>query len=128
MTEDERAIRALVETWMKASKAGDLSTVLSLIADDAVFLVPGQKPFGKEAFKSALAGMSTLQIDGKSEIEEIRVLGDWAYLRNHIEIAITPRQGGKPMRRSGDTLTILRKGSDGRWLLARDANLVAAEP
>ena len=51
------------------------------------------------------------------------MLGDWAYLRNFIEITITPA-GGTPVRRSGFTLTILRKEPDGRWLLARDANLV----
>jgi len=28
------------------------------------------------------------------------------------------------MRRAGYTLTILRKGPDGRWRLARDANLL----
>jgi ketosteroid isomerase-like protein len=27
MSDDERAIRRLVETWMKASQAGDLETV-----------------------------------------------------------------------------------------------------
>jgi uncharacterized protein (TIGR02246 family) len=128
MTEDERAIRALVETWMEASKAGDLGTLLSLIADDALFLVPGQKPFGKEAFKAASAGMKDFRLEGRSDIEEIQVLGDWAYLRNHIEIAVTPAEGGKPMRRRGYTLTILRKEPDGRWVLARDANLVMAEP
>jgi ketosteroid isomerase-like protein len=29
------------------------------------------------------------------------------------------------VRRSGYTLTILRKGEDGRWRLFRDANLVS---
>ncbi|TJW27221.1 MAG: DUF4440 domain-containing protein, partial [Mesorhizobium sp.] len=31
MTDDERAIRKLVETWMDASKRGDTATVLSLM-------------------------------------------------------------------------------------------------
>ena len=43
-------------------------------------------------------------------------------MRNRIEIAVTP-PGGEPQRRAGDTLTILRKEADGRWRLARDANL-----
>jgi len=43
MTDDERAIRELVATWMAASKAGDTATVLSLIADDAVFMVVGDR-------------------------------------------------------------------------------------
>ncbi|BBA36300.1 uncharacterized protein sS8_4370 [Methylocaldum marinum] len=36
--------------------------------------------------------------------------------------------GGSPMRRTGDTLTILRKTNDGMWTVFRDANLLAAAP
>jgi uncharacterized protein (TIGR02246 family) len=50
MTDDERAIRDLVATWMAASRAGDVETVLGLMADDVAFMVPGREPFGKEAF------------------------------------------------------------------------------
>lgn len=55
-------------------------------------------------------------------IDELRVIGDWAYMRNFIEIDATP-PGGDTIRRSGPTLTIFRK-ADGRWQLVRDANLV----
>jgi uncharacterized protein (TIGR02246 family) len=127
MTEDERAIRTLVETWIAASAAGDVPTVLSLIADDAVFLVPGQKPFGKEAFATASAGMKDLRIEGKSDIQELRVVGDWAWLRSYLEVTVTPPGAAKPLRRSGYTLTILRKTAEGRWLLAPDANLLTLE-
>ena len=41
MQSDEQEIRQLVSTWMAASKAGDVDTVLSLMADDVVFLMPG---------------------------------------------------------------------------------------
>src|SRR2546427_11716384 len=44
MQDDEQAIRQLVATWLSASKAGDTEKVLSLMADDVVFLVPGQPP------------------------------------------------------------------------------------
>lgn len=121
--DDERAIRDLVATWMRASQAGDTATVLSLMADDAIFQVPGREPFGKEAFAAAAQGMKDIRMKGTADILELRVLGDWAYLRNYISIAITP-SGGQPMRRAGYTLTILRKEPNGTWLLARDANLV----
>ena len=124
MTDDERAIRELVETWLAASRAGDLPTVLSLMTDDAVFMVPGREPFGKKAFAAASAGPQDMRIDGTSEIRELRVLGDWAYLRAHLQVTMTP-EGGAPLRRSGYTLTIMRKGDDGRWRLTRDANLLA---
>ncbi len=44
MDRDEQEIRQLVVTWMAATKAGDIDTVLSLMAEDVVFLVPGQAP------------------------------------------------------------------------------------
>jgi uncharacterized protein (TIGR02246 family) len=39
---DEQAIRELVQTWLRASAAGDLDQVLALMSDDVVFLTPGQ--------------------------------------------------------------------------------------
>jgi uncharacterized protein (TIGR02246 family) len=123
MTDDERAIRNLVATWMAASKAGDIETVLGLMADDVVFMVPGREPFGKEAFASALQGMKKVQFEGTSDIRELKVLGDWAYLRNHLTVTMT-LPDGKTMRRAGYTLTLLRKQPDGKWVLARDANLM----
>jgi len=126
MTDDERAIRSLIDTWMEASKAGDLKTVLSLMTDDVVFLVPGKEPFGKAEFAATSEGMKNVGVEGQSEIKELKVLGDWAYMRNHLRITVTP-PNGQPMRRSGYTLTIVRKEPDGRWRLARDANLLTAE-
>jgi uncharacterized protein (TIGR02246 family) len=124
MSPDERAIRELVDTWMKASGAGDTAIVLSLMSDDVIFMVPGREPFGKEAFAASSQSMKGFRFEGSADIRELRVLGDWAYLRNFIEITVTP-PGGAPVRRSGYTLTILRKEADGRWRLIRDANLVS---
>ena len=123
MTDDERAIRELVETWMRASKAGDTATVLDLMSDDVVFMTIGQKPFGKEHFRESSESMRGIDIDGQAETLEVEVLGDTAWIRNRLEMVMTPEDGG-PMRRSGYTLTILKKGVDGRWRLFRDANLV----
>lgn len=125
MNDDEMAIRTVVNTWMSATKTGDLATVLRLMTDDAVFLVPGQEPFGKAEFASASARMREMQIEAVSKIEEIQIAGDWAYLRSHIDMTVTP-PGGASVHRSGHTLTIFRKGVDGNWRLSRDANLLTA--
>ncbi len=127
MSPDEQQIRDLVATWMSATGAGDIDKVLSLMADDVVFLVPGQSPFGKQEFAATLrapAGLPMPQIDGRSEIQEIRVLGDWAFMWTKLSVEVTPAAaGGRPTKRAGHTLSILRK-NDGRWQLARDANLL----
>jgi uncharacterized protein (TIGR02246 family) len=126
MSEDERAIRDLVATWMQASQAGDTQTVLGLMTDDVVFLVPGQEPFGKQAFAAAAASMDGVRIEGTSEVCELNVLGSWAYLRGYLRVAMTP-PGGNTVRRAGYTLSIFHKQPNGRWLLARDANLLTPE-
>jgi uncharacterized protein (TIGR02246 family) len=121
---DERAIRELVDEWMQATKRGDLDTVLGLMTDDMVFMVPGRDPFGKDEFRAMSQGMSGADVDGQAEILELRVLENWAWVRNHIDVTVTQPGGGQAVHRSGYTLSILEKGSDGRWRLARDANMV----
>jgi len=123
---EEQAIRDMIATWMRASLAGDHETVLSLMAEDALFMLPGQQPFGKEAFRAAAQRQQNFRIEGKSDIQEIQVLGDWAYMRNYLEVTMLPLDGSKPIRRSGHTLSILRKGIDGKWRLSRDANLMTS--
>jgi len=127
MQNDEQEIRELVSQWMAASKAGDVDTVLSLMADDVVFLVPGQPVMRKADFASkarAQSGQDAPQIDGSSEIQEIKVLGEWAFMWTRLTVVMTPPNGAEPMRRAGHTLTILKK-QNGRWVIARDANLLA---
>ena len=124
MSEDERAIRALVDRWMEASRAGDTAAVLELMSDDVLFTVPGREPFGKDEFRATSEAMKDFRVDGRAEVREIEVAGETAWIRNQIDLTVTP-PGGEPMRRSGYTLTILKKGGDGRWRLFRDANLVA---
>jgi len=126
MNQDEHEIRALVATWMTASKANDLETVLGLMADDVLFMVPGQAPFGKNEFAAGSKAMQGVHIDGKSDIQELAISGDWAWMRNRLRVEIT-QPNGQTTVRSGYTLTILRKQQDGRWVIARDANLLAAE-
>lgn len=122
--DDERAIRDLVANWMEASRRGDTATVLDLMTDDVLFLTPGREPFGKDEFRAASASMRDVQMDGHADIREIEVLGDKAWIRNQIELTITPSEGA-PTRRAGYTLTIVKKCDDGRWRLFRDANLVS---
>jgi uncharacterized protein (TIGR02246 family) len=129
--DDEQAIRQLITTWMEATKAGDLETVLSLMAEDVVFLVQGQPPMvGRDAFAAtsrAQEANGRPQFEGTSEVQEIRVMGDWAYLWTKLRVVVKLPGGGGTKTRSGHTLSILQK-VDGRWVLARDANLLAPEP
>jgi uncharacterized protein (TIGR02246 family) len=127
---DEQQIRELVTSWMNETKKGNFDAVMGLMADDVVFLTPGQAPMiGKSAFAAAAktqADKEQPHFDGKSEIREIKVVGDWAFMWTKLTVMVTPSAGAAatPMTRAGHTLSILRK-EKGKWLLARDANLLA---
>jgi len=128
MKADEQQIRDLFTEWHQAAAAGDVSRLVPLMAEDVVFLLPGQPPMrGRETFITAFrAGLDRMRIQSTGKIEELRISGDMAYLWSYLEVNVTP-QGGSPMRRSGYTLTLLRKEPDGRWVLFRDANLLTPE-
>jgi uncharacterized protein (TIGR02246 family) len=123
--DDQQAIRALVAEWMRATKLGDTRAVLDLMTDDVVFLIPGRPPMDKAAFAAASqpAAGAAPTIEGISDIREIHVEGSTAYLWSHLTVTMTSPDGSPAIRREGHTLTILRK-QQGRWLLARDANLL----
>jgi ketosteroid isomerase-like protein len=98
---DEQAIRAVQAAWFEATAAGDLARLRTLMADDVVFLAPGRPPFGAAEFASAFeAGLA---------------------------VSVVPLSGGAARRISGYTLSVFRRQPDGRWVLARDANLLSPE-
>ena len=126
MSDDERAIREVMASWMAASSAGDVPRVLDLMADDAVFLVPGRQPFGKQEFAAQSSAMRDVRLEGTNEIVELEVLGDWAFCISCVAVNVTPRDGA-PFRRSGHTLSLFRRAPNGSWVLARDANLMTGD-
>src|SRR5205085_1632317 len=124
--DDEVAIRDLIATWIAASKSGDTETVLRLIHDDALFMVPGMKPFGKTAFAQSSQSMRSVSFEAESDVLEVEIRGDVAWCRTRLAVTMAP-DGQKPVRRSGFTLTIFRKSPAGQWQLFSDANLLAVE-
>ncbi len=126
MQTDEQAIRNLVDIWLAAAARGDVATMLNLLADDVLFMVPGKEPFGKEQFAAANQQMKNLKVQGKAEVLEIKVLGDWAWMRNRLRVTMTLPQG-ETVNHLGYVLTILRKNTAGAWQIHRDANLLMPE-
>jgi len=126
MADDAGQIRALVDSWIAASKARDLAALMDMMTDDVVFMTPGRAPFGKAEFAADSERMKSAAIDARAEVQEIEVFGARAYVRNHIQAVLT-FPGQEPRRMSGYAMTVLRKEADGRWRIARDANLVMPE-
>lgn len=131
MPDDEQRIRDLIATWLSATAAGNLTEVLKLMDEDVVYLLPGQPIMrGRDAFAASFkTALEHFKIDAVSKIQEIQVADGLAYCWNHLSVTMTPRQSGaSSMFRAGYTLTVLRKGEQGNWLVFRDANLLTTVP
>ena len=119
----DRDIHQLHATWIDAVNAGDLLRLLPLMADDVVFLGPGQSLVGRDGFSETFSSANQqLRVSCSSELEEVVVVGEVAYTRSRDALSVTPRAGGESTQLAGHRITVYRKQPDGRWLLARDAH------
>lgn len=130
MQNDEQAIRSLVSEWQSAAAEGNVQRLAELMAEDVIFLTPGQAPMrGRQAFMDAFQeGMKHYRIESEGEIKELHVTDDLAYCWTHLIVTVTPHREGLPMRRSGNTLSILRRHPETGWVIVRDANMLTPEP
>jgi uncharacterized protein (TIGR02246 family) len=132
MGSDEQAIRELHSTWIDAVNAGDLVRLLTLMADDCLFLNPGRAPLGRDEFSAVFsAAHKQARIRCISELEEVVVVGEVAYTRSRDSLSVIPLAGPpfpEATQLAGHRITIYRKQPDGRWLLARDAHTLSPVP
>ena len=130
MHRDEETIREWYDSWIRATTVGDLALAKSLIADDAVFLLPGAGQMGKDAFAEGMAGGEpdpNMDYALDSEVREIRVLGDHAWLWTEFTLVSTNKATGKRSRVAGHELSVLERAGDG-WRVVRDANTMSPAP
>lgn len=127
MNADEQAIRDLVALWHGATAAGDVNTVLGLMAEDVVFFVAGQPPMkGRDSFERGIRGLlGQHRIESTGEVQEVVVSGSLAYCWAKLNVRVMPLAGGNATVRAGSALSIFRKRSNGPWGLVRDANLLS---
>jgi uncharacterized protein (TIGR02246 family) len=125
LTSDEQAIRDLVALWHSATAAGDVDTVLGLMADDVVFLGAGRPPMrGRDAFESGLRSLlAAHRIQSTGLVQEVDVSGNLAYCWTDLTVRVMPLSGGDPVTRTGAALSIFRR-QGGRWVMVRDANML----
>src|SRR3954468_4408392 len=126
MRPDELAIRELHSIWIDAVNAGDLARLLTLMADDVVFLNLGEEGLGRDGFSTKFsAAQQQVRIYCVSELMDVAVVGEVAYTLSRDSLSVSPHGGGEEIRVPGDRMTIYRKQPDVRWLLASDANVLS---
>jgi len=126
MASDEQQIRQIMEEWRRRTAEGDVEGLLSLTADHAVFLTPGNPPITKTAFAEGFRRISAkARIEPRQQLKDLGICDDLAYAWSHLTVVLTAKRDGARTERSGHVLTVFRKNAAGTWQLARDASLIA---
>jgi uncharacterized protein (TIGR02246 family) len=118
----QRAIDSAEARFNVALMKGDVATIASLYADDAVILAPGMKaargPAERMAMhKAMLAGVSYPAVALQSE--DLIVTGDYAIETGSYRMTIQPAKG-KAMEDVGKFVSVWKKQADGSWKMIRD--------
>lgn len=120
---DVDAIRALAgPAWSAAWRAADATALAEFYTEDAILLPQNQPPIiGKEEIRAGYqAVFEEFRVSGASEIQELEVGGEWAFLRGSYVIQVTPKAGGPPLEEDrGHWLWIARRQRGGGWKIAR---------
>jgi uncharacterized protein (TIGR02246 family) len=124
MTNDEQAIRILIETWATAAHSGDLDTVLADHSPDIVMFdvpPPQQGVRGIEAYRDTWPGFFQWQASGAMfEIESLEVAAG-----ADVAFAFALLRCGMPADFVRDPdhrlrLTVGLRKLDGRWVVTHE--------
>jgi uncharacterized protein (TIGR02246 family) len=129
-TTDTAPIDEVRNRYVAAYNAGDAAGVAALFAEDAIDL-PDHQPAleGRAAIENNLKEMfaqNTVAISITPD--ETEIVGDIAHEHGTFSVTITPKAGGGPMTDSGKYLVILKRGSDGAWLLHHGMDNTSVPP
>jgi uncharacterized protein (TIGR02246 family) len=118
---DLRAIELINQRDVQFAMANDAAAMMSQWTDDFVML-PAVGPImrGRRAIADAFRAVESPEIvDSVLDIQEVKVLGDHAYLWGTYHYAVRPRGGGETIRTSGKLMRILQRQPDGSWRMYR---------
>ncbi len=122
----EQEIRQVMDEWRRLTAQGDLDGLLALTTFDVVFLTPGNPPIRRKEFAEGFRQVSAkARIESTQDVRDIRVSGDIAYAWSELSVVLTPNDdAGRKWENSGHVLSVFHRSATGKWLLARDANLM----
>lgn len=106
--------------FAKALNAADLDALASLYEADASLMPsPGNVVTGKEAIRAALAGFLAAKPSMTLNAKTLAQTGDIALVSAQWRLAMTD-QKGESVTMEGQSVEVLRRQPDGRWLFAID--------
>lgn len=119
----EAAIHQQLRRYEQALNSSDVDRVMTLYADDAVFMPQHSLPaVGRDAVRAAYRHVfDTIKLDIRFAIDEVRLLSrDWAFARTRSNGAVNALGSDQPAgSEANQELFLLHREADGQWRIAR---------
>ena len=106
---------------LQASLSGDLNTIMSMFAEDAVLMPPNDTTvYGKEEIRAWWEEyFAFFGVTSSVETErDVTVASDQAFVRAAFSVTIVPKQGGAKILDDIRSLTVWKKTPDGAWKIS----------
>jgi uncharacterized protein (TIGR02246 family) len=119
---DRKSIEAVLATYEQALNASDADTVMTLYADDGVFMAQHSAPnVGREAIRRAYDRVfSAIDLDVRFTVDEvIQASPQWALARTRSEGFVTVNATGDKGPEANQELFVFEKQDSGEWKIAR---------
>ncbi len=127
---DEAAINAIGDLWIQAYQAGDYDAIIDLYTEDAWIMARGRpKLEGRAAIGRSFGGLAAgRDVDIDIVVEELELMGDWAWLVSEFTVTYGPAQDpSAQVQETARSLLIYKRGADGKWRIHRDMDSPAPD-
>jgi uncharacterized protein (TIGR02246 family) len=115
-------IEKVLQTYETALNASDTDTVLTVFADDGVFMAPNApSTVGADAIRAAYDGIfQAISFETELAVEEVvPVARNWAFVRTTSNGHVTVNAIKQRVPDANHELFIFQKGDDDAWKIAR---------
>ncbi len=113
---DVEAIKSMAADIMKGFNAGDYETYLAYMADDIVWMPPGEATImGKEAVRNWFMADSGVSYRVNITVDEVKILGDWAVERETWVGGWTHAESGEAGEFDNKSIHVIQRHTDGAW-------------
>ena len=119
---DLKSIDGVRDAHVAALNAGDARAWAALFTGDGVQMPPNMPAnIGRAAIEPWSKGfLGMFGVEFALSVDEVRVLGEWAFERGTYKIGLNPKSGGPSMQDAGKYITIYQRKSGDGWRIARD--------
>ena len=119
---DIQALKNSVEKFDVAINAGDFETLASLYTEDAIRMPPNRPAWvGNDAIRAGFKkGLEQYDIVVDNSAEDVRVVGDWAFMRGVATVKLTPKTGDGPIKETSKWMGFWQRQRDGSWKIVSD--------